>query len=390
MEEEFVATADLRFMRLALRELHDAFCDARIKKFESDDSKALFLISHEAKTFSQIERRTFSYVDNILPVSAVLKDVDPEYFVLAENITNMLDFLGKKTFRLEVKKFGFKTNDRAKDLEVKIGRAVESRGYTASLSKPEVQVYITLTSRGAIVSVSGEPDKYVLDAFRHFNRSNIRHLNRSEFKLIEAVEHFNVDISKIKSCIDVGAAPGGWTHYLLENGVKVLAIDNALLDYGALGSKRTLVVVKDSESDAVKERVRENIKIVRESDFWSDNGVRGIFDDYELVHIKMNYSSESDTKRLNQIERFDMFTIDINMNPEDAAKIVVSLQDSLKNGAVLIMTAKMPDKKREDYAGDIRKVLSGSFTDIEYKKLPHDREEFTVFARYKDRGPGMV
>ena len=385
MEVEFVAIADLRFVRPALRELRGVFGDARIKRFESDDSKALFLISTEAGTFGQIERKALSYIDNILPVSAVLKDVDPEYFVLVENIASMLDIVRKKTFRLEVKKFNFKTQDRAKDLEVKIGRALESRGYSANLTKPEVQVYIMLTSKGAIVSVGGEPDKYVLDAFRHFNRANIRHLNRSEFKLIEAVEHFNVDLSRIKSCIDVGAAPGGWSHYLLENGVKVLAIDNALLDYGVLGSKRTLVVVEDGEFDVIKERVGDGVEIVHESDFWSDKGREDIFGDYNLIHIKANYSVGPEAKHLIEMERFGMFTIDVNINPEDAAKIVVSLQDSLKNGAVLIMTAKMPDKKHESYADDVRRVLSKSFADIEYKKLPHNREEFTVFARYIGR-----
>ena len=49
------------------------------------------------------------------------------------------------------------------------------------------------------------------------------------------------------------------------------------------------------------------------------------------------------------------------------------------------MTAKMPDKKHESYADDVRRVLSKSFADIEYKKLPHNREEFTVFARYIGR-----
>jgi len=48
-----------------------------------------------------------------------------------------------------------------------------------------------------------------------------------------------------KIALDIGAAPGGWSHYLLQHGIKVVAVDNALLDYKKfIGKKYSLLQMR--------------------------------------------------------------------------------------------------------------------------------------------------
>lgn len=380
MEVKFIAFADRRFARLALVELRRLFADAEIKRVESGEPKVLFLVS-TGKGIDPGQSKTLSYIDTLLPVFALLKDIDAEYYVVAENIINALEFFGKESFRLEAKRFGYRTSDRAKDIEVKIGRAVESRGYKADLKNPEIQVYVLLTASGAIIGISNEPVDYVLDAFRHFNKANLKHLNRSEFKLIQAIEYFGVDINKVKTSMDVGAAPGGWTHYLLECGIKVMAVDKAALDYAFLDFGRGLVVANDDEFETLAANITDKrIEVVNEGGFWKRQA-KDIFNGYEFVHLRSNIS---DAGRVGELGlKFDLLTIDMNKGADEVAKIAASLSELLHSKAALIMTAKLPEKKPEEYISDIEAEIGAKFEGIRYKKLPHNREEFTVYATCK-------
>jgi 23S rRNA (cytidine2498-2'-O)-methyltransferase len=49
--------------------------------------------------------------------------------------------------------------------------------------------------------------------------------SRAAMKLEEALDWFGAAPSAGDECVDLGAAPGGWTHVLLQRGAKVLAVD---------------------------------------------------------------------------------------------------------------------------------------------------------------------
>ena len=53
--------------------------------------------------------------------------------------------------------------------------------------------------------------------------------SRSYLKLSEAVTHMHSRPMPGQSAVDLGAAPGGWTHYLLKQGCHVTAVDNGPL-----------------------------------------------------------------------------------------------------------------------------------------------------------------
>lgn len=60
-------------------------------------------------------------------------------------------------------------------------------------------------------------------------------VSRAEFKLLEALEVFALQIPQGGTAVDLGAAPGGWTRVLRARGFHVLAVDPALLDPAVAG-----------------------------------------------------------------------------------------------------------------------------------------------------------
>jgi len=66
-----------------------------------------------------------------------------------------------------------------------------------------------------------------------FNREDEKHKHvcGAYFKLNEAIARFGIDVTG-KKCIDIGAAPGGWSECLINHGASaVTAVDPAALQY---------------------------------------------------------------------------------------------------------------------------------------------------------------
>ncbi len=63
-------------------------------------------------------------------------------------------------------------------------------------------------------------------------------VSRAEYKLAEALESFNINFEGIKTALDLGAAPGGWTKALLDRGAAVISVDPNRLDPSLRGDRR--------------------------------------------------------------------------------------------------------------------------------------------------------
>jgi 23S rRNA (cytidine2498-2'-O)-methyltransferase len=64
---------------------------------------------------------------------------------------------------------------------------------------------------------------------RHRMRREREAPSRAAMKLEEALEWLGVAPAKGEECVDLGAAPGGWTQRLVARGAKVIAVDPAQL-----------------------------------------------------------------------------------------------------------------------------------------------------------------
>lgn len=62
-----------------------------------------------------------------------------------------------------------------------------------------------------------------------FRREDAR-ISRSEFKLLEALDAFQLRFPEAGLAVDLGAAPGGWTRILRSRGLRVVSVDPADLD----------------------------------------------------------------------------------------------------------------------------------------------------------------
>ena len=75
-------------------------------------------------------------------------------------------------------------------------------------------------------------------------RSKSKYVSRGAYKLLHAVNKFNIDI-KDKVCVDCGSSTGGFTQVMLEKGAKkVYAVDcgNNLLHYSLRNDSRVFVM----------------------------------------------------------------------------------------------------------------------------------------------------
>ncbi|MFP3279291.1 MAG: hypothetical protein RXP92_03225, partial [Candidatus Micrarchaeota archaeon] len=85
----------------------------------------------------------------------------------------------------------------------------------------------------------------------------------------------------------------------------------------------------------------------------------------------------------NKLGKFDMLTIDTNTAPLESTSIANKLAGFLTNNAVLVMTIKLISKAFSKHISEAVDELSKNYASIKIKKLPHNRQEVTLFATKK-------
>ncbi|MEM3212264.1 MAG: SAM-dependent methyltransferase, partial [Candidatus Micrarchaeaceae archaeon] len=308
-----------------------------------------------------------------------------EYPKIEDAISKVIDNLNYSSFKIEVKKIDRMLDGTAKSVEVRLGEDLEKRGYKADLSTPEVIAYAILLNDSVII---GHVDtrlqkEYILDSFRQANKEGGDELNRAEFKIKEAIEFFGIDLNKHKRGLDIGAAPGGWTHYLSQHGIKVVAVDNALLDYKKISNgKKVLVLADEANAPKIRETIAsegliENVSV----EGISNQNIQ--VDKYDIVHIKANMEQNNGIELLKRFGRFDILAIDTNTPPLESATIANSLVELLDPEASLIMTAKLITRDFSRHISTVETELSKNYRAIQLKKLSHNRRELTAYGIFK-------
>ncbi|WP_138493475.1 SAM-dependent methyltransferase [Paenibacillus pinistramenti] len=157
-------------------------------------------------------------------------------------------------------------------------------------------------------------------------------ISRAKFKLLEAERVFEIDFAGFKHALDIGAAPGGWTSFLLDRGLSVTAVDPAEMNAELLRNPR-------------------------------------------LTYLKKNADSVSFGSR-----EFDLLVCDMSWSPKLTAKMVINLLDSLAPGGTAVVTIKLLSKKP---LALIKEIIA-MYTDarlqvIRAKQLFHNRDEITLY-----------
>ena len=163
---------------------------------------------------------------------------------------------------------------------------------------------------------------------RRFRREK-EQVSRAEFKMLEALEAFRIDLPVGGVALDLGAAPGGWTRVLRQKGQFVTAVDPAEL-HPRLAA---------------------------------DRGVR---------HKKMTaeaYLREGP-------DAFDLLVNDMRMDARASAHMMNAFADFLYPHAEALMTLKLG--KTAAALKPACAILRESYTILHMRQLFHNRNEVTI------------
>ncbi len=159
-------------------------------------------------------------------------------------------------------------------------------------------------------------------------------VSRAEFKLLEALETFRIDLPPRGVALDLGASPGGWTRVLRQREQYVTAVDPGELDPR---------VTADS-------RVR---------------------------HLRML----AETYLADEPDQFDVIVNDMRMDARDSARLMSAYADQLYPGGVVIMTLKLPEYNREPILHNAFEILRERYEIAGARHLFHNRSEITVYLK---------
>jgi 23S rRNA C2498 (ribose-2'-O)-methylase RlmM len=388
-KSEYLVFADHRFSGMADGELKAIFPDVVFEERSRHGSVSLLTVGMKmdaSEVASALRKRKPSFIDFAMPIDARLERVGGDYRKVSKAIAGLLGKQRERTFKIEVRRIDTNMEEGAKSIEVALGRKLEGSGFHADLEKPEIMVYVVFLKNAALIghAETSKDANQVLDRFRFEGREPSESVSRAEFKMKEAVEFFGINLKNVRKSLDIGAAPGGWTHYLSRQGIQIVAVDNALLDYRKLAEgKRILVLAGRGEVPRLR-KMAKSLKLgagVAVSSVAKGAGL----DSYDIIHLKANMRKSKTMKALMGFGKFDMLTIDTNTSPTESASIANALAALMRPKAPLVMTAKLVTKSFNSHVKAATGALSESYRSIRVKKLPHDRRELTVYALLKDK-----
>lgn len=163
-------------------------------------------------------------------------------------------------------------------------------------------------------------------------------ISRAEFKLLEALEVFDLDLPPRGVALDLGAAPGGWTRVLRQREQYVTAVDPAALHPTLL----------------------------------ADNKVR---------HLRLT----AEEYLAQTPDTFDLIVNDMRMDARDSARLMVAYAPYLYAHGTALMTFKLPEENRRPALDHAFNILQQAYTIAGARQLFHNRSEITVFLTKKEK-----
>jgi 23S rRNA (cytidine2498-2'-O)-methyltransferase len=241
IDNQFIVTAQLEFLQAALTELRQL--DKGLTRTEELAPGIILCGVSDAQKFMQrAAREKLIFVRHLAPVQTIvnLHNEEQDIGMIAMALAEL------PTMALLERGIYFAVQSRFAQTDVSIGdrpyssgiinRTIaeafaEETGAVESIKKPQVVVSILCTAYKSYMGISPAEDNLSSwpGGARHFAQTR-EQISRAEFKLLEALDVFEVVLPSSGRALDLGSAPGGWTRLLLEAGVSVIAVDPAKLD----------------------------------------------------------------------------------------------------------------------------------------------------------------
>lgn len=221
---------------------------------------------------------------------------------------------------------------RAVDVKRVVDGLLTYKGYIPEVKQPDYIVSVVVVNSKAYCGWStpqANLSRWSGGAVHYGQASNS--FSRARHKLEEAVEVLQVSLKDVRRALDLGAAPGGWTSYLLSQGTWVTAVDTGDIDAHLLKEPR-LTFLKQN-----------------------------VFD------LKLTPNS------------FDLITCDMSWDPLRTAEMLIRLSPLLKMNGSLVMTVKFMGYKPIPLIREVIKKLARNFALVRGRHLWHNREELTLY-----------
>ena len=235
-----------------------------------------------------------------------------------------------RSFSVQTRSFPHE-RDRVFSSNRTLSDALVAKGFRLDVRAPEEIVSVLLAGdlAGMGVSLSHENlSDWTGGECRFAYRPET--ISRAEFKLLEAVRVFGIELPSRGLALDMGASPGGWTRILSARGLEVAAVDPAELDPRV----------------AALPGVRHDRRKIAE------------------------FLAESR-------ETYDLVVCDLRVDAREAAETLLAARERLAAGGIAIATLKLPrpdDRATFDLAATIlRRVYR-----VRARQLFHNRSEVTV------------
>ncbi len=220
----------------------------------------------------------------------------------------------------------------------------EATGAEMDCREPEQVVSILCTPSTAAIGLSlTQYNRSAWPGGKHRFKREDDQVSRAEFKLLEAICVFELELPTKGRALDIGASPGGWSRMLAERGLHVDAVDPADLDRRLRGNRLI---------SHMRKRIQE-------------------------------YSAGS--------KEFAVIVNDMKMDARDSIDIMLGFAHRLTPGGTGVITLKMPksgtsaseSRTTLDMLADDFGRLSQGYEIIGARQLYHNRSEVTVALRPK-------
>ncbi|MDP5276794.1 SAM-dependent methyltransferase [Chengkuizengella axinellae] len=281
------------------------------------------------------------YIQHVSPIHTSVqlakKEADLEAILKSVNtISSILD--KNKSFSVQSRFIDPSVERPYKRFEVNkiVSEAIKEKGYALHVQKPEQIISIVFFESQAFIGIStAEANLSDWSGGQHRFAQEKDQISRAEFKLLEAMDVFDIQLPEKCTALDLGAAPGGWTRVLLQHNATVYAVDPANLDR---------VFKKNPKVKHFKETAQ------------------------------LFFKKDVGTK-------FDIVVNDMRMDTIESVELMGEAKKLLKANSLMILTLKLPKKNVKNRVDQAISTLKKWYEVLGVKQLFHNRSEVTIYMK---------
>ena len=350
-ENSIIVTAHPEFMQAAIAELKQL--DTRLKiREELTDSITVCSVTNTHALQQRVTKEHLVFVRHLTPVqkTMALTNTAQDLVELATEIADLPTFsqlergthFAVQTRFVQTDKSSGERPFSSGHLNQELAAAfAEETGAIEDIKKPQIIISLLCTMDTAYVGISTGNENISAwpGGARHFAQTS-EQVSRAEFKLLEALEYFDISLDAGERVLDLGAAPGGWTRLLLDAGMEVVAVDPANLD-PRLKGRKSLEHYRGYAEDYIEEAIRNR-------------------------------------------ETFDVIVNDMRMDAREAARGLAYASRFLTKDGFIISVFKLPHTTPTINPlftlKDALSIMGKAYGVVQAHQLFHNRQEVTVVA----------